>query len=193
MRNPPYPVVLASASPRRADLLRKLVPEFAVVAPCVEEVLPEIGDPWQIAQSFARDKALEVFERRPDALVIGGDTVVALSAGDGFELLGKPSGADEAAKMLRRLSGREHVVVSGLALRWPHGMIACTDSATLQFRAINDDEIADYVAGGEPLDKAGAYAIQGTARAFVQRLKGSVDTVVGLPVDRLREALSEVR
>lgn len=187
-----YPVVLASASPRRRELLAQLIPEFEVVRPDIEEDALTLDDPWQTAQRLAREKALAVFEDRPEALVIGGDTVVAVMEGGRHTQLAKPPSSDEACAMLARLSGREHLVITGVAVRWPRGMEAFTETSKVAFRPLTSDEIAAYVATGEPMDKAGAYAIQGGASAFVERVEGSMSNVVGLPLERLEEALKSL-
>jgi septum formation protein len=183
------PVVLASASPRRAELLRRILAEFEIVPAEVDEDALGDADPWVAAQRLAREKALTVAGLRPEALVIGGDTIVAV---DGLQL-GKPKDAADARRMLGLLSGREHAVVTGVALRWPAGFAAFTETSKVTFRPLNDIEIAAYVETGEPLDKAGAYAIQGGAMEFVERLEGSLDNVIGLPTERLIETLREVK
>jgi len=189
----PYPVVLASASPRRQTLLRDLAPEFTVDAAELDEDAMTLDDPWQTAQRLAREKALVVAERHPECLVIAGDTVVALETTDGWRQLAKPLDEADACRMLRELSGREHRVITGVALRWPKGLDVFTETATVVFRNLSDAEIAAYVATGEPMDKAGAYGLQGGAKAFLERIEGEWATVVGLPVTRLAEALRDVR
>lgn len=188
----PYPVVLASASPRRRDLLTQLVAEFTVYAADIDEDALTVADPFVTAQTLAREKCFAVYDRHPDSLVIAGDTVVALPRGDEFELLGKPVDAADAVRILGLIQGQTHVVVTGVALRWPKGFSAFTESSRVTFRAMTASEIEGYVAGGEPMDKAGAYGYQGGAKEFITRLEGSVENVIGLPVDRLREALKAV-
>lgn len=184
-----YPVVLASASPRRCELLRSLIPEFEVIAAEVdEEPLPQ-EPPEETAVRLARDKALSIYDSRPSSLVIAGDTVVAVAVDEALTQLGKPAHAAEAEDMLKALSGRSHVVITGLCLRWPKGMRILAETTTVQFKELSDAEIAAYVATGEPNDKAGAYAIQGGARDFVIRVEGSLTNVVGLPMERLEECL----
>lgn len=189
----PYPVVLASASPRRRELLGCLVADFEVDAPDLDEEALVDPDPFVTAQRLAREKCLAVFGRHPDALVIAGDTVVALPQGDGWLQLGKPADAADAERMLGLLAGQTHVVVTGVALRWPKGFSAFTEASRVTFRPLSAEEIRDYVSGGEPMDKAGAYGYQGGAKAFIDRLEGDVETVIGLPVARLAEALRAVR
>ncbi|MBL8060238.1 MAG: septum formation protein Maf [Chthonomonas sp.] len=189
----PYPVILASASPRRKELLNHLVDQFTVVCADVDEDSLTVSDPWQTAQRLAREKALTVFDRHPESLVIAGDTVVAMPDGDAWIQLAKPTSLGHAKEMLRALNGRTHLVITGVALRWPTGMAAFTDETKVTFRAIQDSEIEDYVQTGEPMDKAGAYAIQGGAKQFVAKIEGSINNVIGLPTERLEEALRDVR
>jgi septum formation protein len=185
-------VVLASASPRRRELLAQLLERFDVVPASVDEEALTDPDPWVTAQRLAREKALAVFGERGDALVIGGDTVVAIETGAGWRQLAKPADESDAARMLRELSGRTHVVVTGVCLVWPGGMSAFTEASRVTFRELGDEEIARYVATGSPMDKAGAYGLQDASQDFVARVEGGVDNVIGLPLARLREALQSV-
>ncbi|MCW5937803.1 MAG: septum formation protein Maf [Fimbriimonadaceae bacterium] len=194
MRGLLWPVVLASASPRRSDLLRELVESFTVDPADIDEDAMTDPDPWITAQRLAREKALAVQSRHPEALVIGGDTVVALPTGiDTYEQLAKPTDEADARRMLGHLSAKTHLVVTGVCLAWPGGLSAFTETTKVTFRAMSADEIAAYVATGEPLDKAGAYGFQGGARPFVQQVEGSVSNVIGLPMERLEEALRSLR
>ena len=174
-------LVLASSSPRRAELLRAAGIAFEVRPGRVVEPRYRGGDVAEYAESLARAKAASV----PGELVLGADTIVVL---DG-EVLGKPADTDDAAGMLSRLSGRAHEVVTGVALnqggvlRWAH------EAARVTFRPLTHGEIAAYIASGEPMDKAGAYAIQGGAASFVTAVEGDRDTVIGLPVALVRRLL----
>ncbi len=186
------PVVLASRSPRRIELLQGLIERFEVEDPNLDEEALACEDPWKTAKRLALAKAEKVFARYPNALVIGGDTVVAhqLEHG-GFESLGKPRDVAEAKDTLARLSGKEHWVISGLAVcskRLPRGFLVGADTTRVRFRRLSAEEIARYVATGEPMDKAGAYAIQGHCD-FVESYEGSLTNVVGLPTERLAEFL----
>ena len=192
MAEVPFPVVLASASPRRRELLAKLLGEFEVVPAEIDESAISDPDPWVVAQRTAREKALAVARLRPDALVIAGDTVVAVPQGDGWRQLGKPTDEEDARAMLRDLSGRTHTVVTGVCLHWPGGMSAFTESSQVTFREISNDEIADYVATGSPLDKAGAYGLQDESQSFIARVEGPIDNVIGLPLEKLEDALTSL-
>lgn len=184
------PVVLASASPRRQELLRRLFDDFEVVVAGIEEDALTLPDPWQTAMGLARAKARAVAEHRQDALVIGGDTVVALPKEDGaFEQLAKPGSTDEAIGMLQALSGRSHLVITGVCLLWPGGEEVFCDESRVTFRPLELEEIKEYVATGEPMDKAGAYGIQAGGGTFVHSVEGSVANVIGLPVEALERRL----
>jgi septum formation protein len=181
------PVVLASASPRRAELLATVVRDFEIVPAEVDEEALTSDDPWATASGLASAKAHRVARNRPDALVIGGDTVVALRTADHalWKQLGKPQDAEEAAVMLGLLSGRTHTVITGVTLVWPAGSHRFVEASEVTFRQLAESEIRQYAASGEPLDKAGGYAIQGGAAGFVERLEGSWENVVGLPIGTL--------
>jgi septum formation protein len=155
-----------------------------VVEPADVDETPLSGEnPDTYASRAARDKALEVASKNPGRLVLGADTVVEVER----RILGKPSSADEAAKMLEGLSGRSHLVHTALALVTDTTAHEVIDSARVQFLDLTDEMIRWYVATGEPMDKAGAYAIQGLGGLLVAGVDGSPHTVVGLPVHRLPE------
>lgn len=187
----PYPFVLASASPRRRDLLREIVPDFEIEAADIDEDPLPGEDPVATAERLAREKAEAVAARRLDAIVLAGDTVVAVDTGSGMEALAKPVDEADACRMLGLLSGRTHRVVTALCLRWPGGSIVRSDSSLVTFRTLSGDEIREYVATGEPMDKAGAFAVQAGGGTFVTRIEGSVSNVIGLPQELLRAMLEE--
>ncbi len=174
-------LLLASASPRRRDLLERAGIPFVVAPVAIDEEEPERGDPHLIALANARRKA----EAAPGEPALAADTVVAL----GDRLLGKPVDEADARAMLRRLAGTTHRVVTGVALRHA-GRIATESVETrVTMRPLSDEEIDAYVATGEPMGKAGAYAIQERGDRFVTRLEGPWDNVVGLPVDAVRRLM----
>jgi septum formation protein len=181
-------VVLASGSPRRRELLRRICPQFEVVPSGIDESLPGGPTPEAVAQLALR-KAHAVAARREGAVVLAADTLVVL---DGAAL-GKPAGPEEARAMLRRLRGREHEVVTGVAVVDTRtGREAARAVVSRVRMAVYTDAALDaYVASGAPLDKAGAYAIQDLGGALVERLAGSYTNVVGLPVDETRRLLAE--
>jgi septum formation protein len=175
------PIILASASPRRRQLLELIGLPFDVVAAEIDET-PENGeDPNQFAVRVARDKALEVAREHPDRLVLGADTVVEIDS----EILGKPSSMEHAKTMLRRLSSRTHLVHTAIAAVVSDTCHEALDTATVEFVQLADKMIDWYVATGEPMDKAGAYAIQGIGGLLVAHVEGSPHTVVGLPLHLL--------
>ena len=185
----PYRVVLASASPRRKALLSKLIPDFEVVPAEVEETLSPGVAPTDGAIMLAYQKAVQVAQAHPDALVIGGDTVVAIRDGAGWTQLGKPTDEGDARVMLRVLAGRTHSVFTGVALVAREIREKFVVETMVSFRDISDEEIDAYIATGEPMDKAGAYGIQGGAAAFVFDLEGSLSNVIGLPMQELERRL----
>ena len=178
-------IVLASASPRRVELIKAIAPECACAPADIEEVTPDGMPPEKCPAYLAGLKAKAVAARFPDAAVIGCDTVVLI---DG-EMLGKPRDEADAAEMLRRLSGRTHVVVTGVYVAFSGGGFGFSERTEVEFRRLREEEIADYVASGEPMDKAGAYGIQGVGSTLVRRINGDFYNVMGLPVARLKEEL----
>jgi septum formation protein len=174
-------LVLASSSPRRQELLQRAGFEFEVRPSATEEVRRSGESAEDFTCRAAREKSLDVAgSSLPGSLVLGADTVVVI---DGL-ILGKPADQDDAAHMLRMLSGATHRVVTGVCLvRAPGEILALTHETTMvKFRELEEAEIRDYVRSGEPVDKAGAYAIQGLASRFVTRIEGCYFNVVGLPV-----------
>jgi len=172
-------VVLASASPRRRELLRLVGIEHTVIPADIDEDYPPGEAPAVYAERLAREKAGAI--DRADAVVIGSDTIVVV---DG-DVLGKPRDREQAVAMLRRLSGRAHVVMTGVAVAWRGRMSSGVEEVSVTFRALSDDEIRRYVETGEPMDKAGAYGIQGFGATIVDRVDGDYFAVMGLPLNRL--------
>jgi septum formation protein len=181
------PLILASTSPRRAELLRHLKLEFTVVPSDATELWHEHLSPLELCQLNAHRKARVVAKKIPDALVLGADTLVFLEN----EILGKPANLADAQRMLSRLQGRTHQVVTGVSLihlRAHHEMIFAV-STDVMFHALDAGQIRDYLSLINPLDKAGAYAIQEHGEKIVANIAGSYSNVVGLPVERLQEEL----
>ena len=181
-------LVLASASPRRQELLRSAGIPFEVQpANIAEDPLP--GESAKAcAERLARAKALAVARQRPHDVVLGADTVVVV---DG-QLLGKPSDAADAARMLHMLSGREHQVITGVCLVVGGQSTVASETTSVTMSEISEREITGYVASGEPMDKAGAYAIQGIASRWIPRIEGDYCNVVGLPVALVWRMLGEI-
>jgi septum formation protein len=163
--------------------------EFVVQPANVAEI-PQAGEAARaFAERMAREKALAVFARRPNDLVLGADTVVVV---DG-EILGKPCDAADAGRMLRLLSGRRHEVITGVCIVGPRTESVRSETTVVAMNALSDDEIRSYVASGEPMDKAGAYAIQGWASRWIPRIEGDYSNVVGLPVALVARMLKEAQ
>jgi septum formation protein len=181
------PIVLASASPRRVTLLRQVGLPFTVADPGPDRDWPGKAEPRHGVRALALEKARRVAGRRPEALVIGADTVVVARG----VRLGKPADEAEALEMLKRLQGRTHEVWTGLAIVWGGEQRTAAEVTKVQFARLDDAELRAYVHTGEPLDKAGAYGIQGLAAQFVRRIDGDYGNVVGLPLARLRQLLKE--
>jgi septum formation protein len=180
-------LVLASASPRRQELLRSVGIPFEVQpADIAEDPLPGEGAK-ECAERLAREKALAVARDRPQDCILGADTVVIV---DG-QMLGKPSNRDDAARMLRMLSGRTHQVITGVCLVAAGWVAVASETTSVTMNEIANEEIAEYVASGEPMDKAGAYAIQGIASRWIPRIEGDYSNVVGLPVALVVRMLRE--
>ena len=180
-------LILASASPRRRKLLRTLCPDFRIVPSDLEEALIP-GSLREAVAALALDKARAVAARTGDGVVLGADTIVVI---DG-QALGKPTGPDDARAMLRRLRGREHEVITGVAVVNAGTGRSEVTSVVSRVRMLDYDEAAieAYVATGEPLDKAGAYAIQGRGGALVAGYEGSFSNVVGLPLEETARLLA---
>lgn len=179
------PLILASSSPRRRELLSLAGIPFEVCSPQVDEhcALP----PREAPAELSRRKALAASALRPRSFILAADTLVAV---DG-KALGKPTDEEDARRMLRLLSGRTHEVHTGVTVISPSGNILTeTDSSFVTLDPVSEEEIASYVASGEPMDKAGAYAVQGRAALFVSRLEGCFSGVMGLPLYLVRRMLS---
>ncbi|HOL09359.1 MAG TPA: Maf family protein [Bacillota bacterium] len=183
-------ITLASASPRRAELLKQVGLSFRVVPSDVDESLIQHNSPEDLVLQLAKLKAENVAAQIESGYVIGADTVVVLDE----EILGKPRGTTEAITMLTMLSGKEHSVYTGLAvIDLPENRVFAEVVETkVKFRELSQKEIEEYVASGEPFDKAGAYGIQGRGAIFVERIDGCYFNVVGLPISKLIVMLQKI-
>jgi septum formation protein len=173
------PVILASSSPRRRELLQLVGIAHDVRPANIDESYLDGETPKTHAERLAREKAGAI--DAPDSVVIGSDTIVVV---DG-DVLGKPRDRDHATQMLRRLSGRSHVVMTGVAVRWRGQTVSGLEEVSVTFRSLTDREIECYIATGEPMDKAGAYGIQGYGATIVERVDGDYFAVMGLALNRL--------
>jgi septum formation protein len=180
-------IVLASASPRRQELLRQVFLSFRVVPSTFDEQVSEPMPPGDLVRHLAVSKARDVAAGVPGALVIGADTIVVL---DGA-ILGKPKDRADAIAMLERLSGREHQVMTGVAIVTAGRELVEYEVTTVRFRPLEPGQINRYVDSGEPMDKAGAYGIQGRAGAMISAIAGDYFNVVGLPLSRTVQMLSQ--
>jgi len=181
-------LILASASPRRAELLRAAGYEFETIVADVDERARNGETPAEYVRRLAAEKSAAVQSYVQEAIILGADTTVVV---DG-KILGKPRDDGEAAAMLRRLSGRRHEVLTGISIRQGPHEVGRVESTAVWFAELTKEDIAWYVASGEGRDKAGAYAIQGLASRFIPRIDGSYANVVGLPVAAVVELLRSV-
>lgn len=182
-------IILASASPRRSDLLRSLGVTFDVIVTDADETLPDKIAPDAAVMLLSARKAAAVAAKNPDAVVIGADTVVYLP--DEKIILGKPADRSDALRMLRSMSGREHIVYTGVTVISDGITRTDCEATKVIFRPLSDGEIADYVATGECDDKAGAYGIQGLGGIFVSRIEGEYFNVTGMPKTLTARLLNE--
>ena len=179
-------VVLASQSPRRRQLLSLIGIEHEVRPANIDETYLTGEEPRAHAVRLARGKAAAIAV--PDAVTIGSDTIVVV---DG-DVLGKPRDEDEAARMLSRLSGRSHTVITAVAVHWREAMVSDAEEVGVTFRVLRERDIRGYIATGEPMDKAGAYGIQGYGATIVERVDGDYFSVMGLPLNRLVRLLESL-
>lgn len=187
-----YRMILASASPRRRELLSQIGIKFEVIPSNKDEILPKMH-PAKAAEALSRGKALDVAKDIDDkAVIIGADTVVAYAG----EILGKPKNEEDAFRMLHMLQGEEHEVYTGVTFVVKENgreyiESFCENTKVMMYPA-SEEEIWAYIATGEPMDKAGAYGIQGRAAAFVKKIEGDYNNVVGLPIARLYQILKNL-
>ena len=181
--------VLASASPRRRELLDLIGIQHTVDPADIDESMHAGELPPAHVERLAREKASKVAARHPDALVIAADTVVVLEG----RVMGKPRTEDEACSMLSDLSGATHTVLTGMACMFNGKLESSVDDVSVTFRSLSRDEIRDYIATGEPMDKAGSYGIQGYGATIVRRIDGDYFAVMGLSLVRLVELMQKLR
>jgi septum formation protein len=178
-------IILASASPRRKELLTLAGFEYEVIVSQCEEILPDGITPDKAVEELARQKAEDVFNRNSDCMIIAADTVVAL----GNTILGKPKDEEDAFRMLSSLSGKRHAVYTGVCIKSKDKTDIFHVATEVEFYDLTEKEIRDYIATKEPMDKAGAYGIQGRGALLVKRIDGDYYNVMGLPVGRLNREL----
>ncbi len=180
-------LILASASPRRMELLRNITEDFVVIPSDAEEIIPDDLSPEKAPAFLSKIKALAIAKKHPESLVIGADTGVFI---DG-EMLGKPADKEDARKMLSRLSGRTHKVITGCTVCKGDATVSFSQTTLVTFFELSKQDIEDYISTSEPYDKAGAYGIQGKGCLLVEKIEGDYFNVVGLPVAKITRKLKE--
>ena len=181
-------MILASQSPRRKELLGFIASDFRIIPAVGEEIAPEGATPEEIVIALSRQKAEEIFAANKGETIVAADTIVAI---DG-EILGKPRDVEHAAEMLKKLSGRVHSVFTGVCVIFADGTREnFAEETKVEFYELSEQEIADYIATGDPMDKAGAYGIQEKGAANVKGIVGDFYNVMGLPVGRLARVLRQ--
>ena len=186
MKNSPTPVILASQSPRRVELLKTIIKNFQVIPSNIDETCKSNLSPEENAVFLSRKKAAWVSKDHPHSLVIGADTLVVLEN----KIIGKPVNTEDAYQILHRLSGQEHKVITGVAIIHSK-TISSFSISRVRIKHLTQSEIISYVDSGEPMGKAGAYAIQGQGSFLVESYEGSYSNIVGLPVDMLKILLKK--
>ena len=187
MNNPKVPVILASQSPRRVELLKSVIKNFRVIPSKIDEAFDINLSPEENAILLGRKKAASIAQLHPHHLVIGADTLVVLEN----KIIGKPTDAENARQILRQLSGKEHEVITGVTVVHSETFSAASISR-VRIKALTSNQIHSYVESGEPMDKAGAYAIQGKGFFLVENYGGSYSNIIGLPMDLLKDLLQKL-
>ncbi|MFY4774721.1 Maf family protein [Metabacillus sp. RGM 3146] len=183
-----HSLILASGSPRRKELLEIIGLPFTIIKSDMEEVVEENASPEETASSLAYQKALLIAEQYPDAYIIGADTVVTIEG----KILGKPSNVKEAIQTLSLLSGKTHMVMTGVSICYKGKNKTFCEKTEVTFWDLSHDEIESYVSTGEPMDKAGSYGIQGKGSLLVKEIKGDYFSVVGLPLAKTYRELKKM-
>ena len=187
MDSPRIPVILASQSPRRIELLKTIIKNFRVIPSKIDELCDINLSPEENAILLGRKKATWIAKHHPHNLVIGADTMVVLEN----KIIGKPADAQNARQILRQLSGQEHKVITGVTVA--HSKIfSAVSISNVRIKALTPNEINSYVESGEPLDKAGAYAIQGEGSFLIESYRGSYSNIIGLPMGLLKDLLRKL-
>lgn len=178
-------IVLASASPRRKELLSKIIPEFEISTSNIEESVPDDIKMMDAAVYLATQKALKVFKSRPNDIIIGADTIIVFND----KIYGKPIDVSDAKNMLKAFSGNTHLVITGVSIISNKRSISFSSINQVEFYNLSEKEIDDYLKNDEYKDKAGAYAIQGEGALFIRKIVGDYNGIVGLPVSELNRIL----
>lgn len=182
-----YDLILASSSPRRRDFLNNLGVSYQIIKPRIDETAFENEEPSVYVQRMASTKAEVIAKEHVQEVVLAADTIVVV----GKQILGKPVDREDAKRILRTLSGKTHQVMTAVCIRKGAEQHAFTQVTNVTFAPLTEDLIATYVASGESDDKSGAYAVQGIGAMFIEKVEGSVSSVVGLPICQVREVLAK--
>ncbi|WP_270941414.1 Maf family protein [Romboutsia lituseburensis] len=182
-------IILASASPRRKEILENTNTEFEIIKSKIDEVILENELPSQVVMRLAFEKSIDIALKHPDSLVIGADTVVVLNN----NILGKPKDSSDAFNMIKQLSGKTHQVITGISLINLNANQKIIDYvvSNVKFKNLSEEDIKDYIQTNESLDKAGAYGIQGFGAMLVEEIQGDYFNIVGLPISRLSDLLKK--
>jgi septum formation protein len=178
-------LILASASPRRKELLKTITPNFETVVSEINEDLPSNTNVMDAAEYLATKKALDVSKRFPNDIVIGADTIIVFNN----KIYGKPQNKNEAKEMLKSFSGNTHLVITGVSIVNGSKSMSFSSISSVEFYTLTDQEIDEYLENDEYKDKAGSYAIQGKGTLFIKEIKGDYNSIVGLPVSKLNHIL----
>lgn len=181
-------IILASASPRRRELLKYIFNDFKVVASNADETIPDGIPPINVPEYLSKIKALDIAKDNFNSLVIGADTIVLL----GNDILGKPKSKEDAKRMLSELSGNIHKVITGCTLVYKDKISTFSVITDVEFYALSDEEIETYISTDEPYDKAGSYGIQSNGALFVKKINGDYYNVVGFPIAELKRKIAEI-
>lgn len=181
-------IVLASASPRRKEILEKIGLKFTVVKSDFEEYVNPKLKPHELVKKLSLEKARVVFEKHKDSIIISADTIVVCKE----KILGKPKNKEDARRMLKFLSGKVHLVITGFTIIDGNNVITKSKATKVQMKKISNEEINSYIQTREPFDKAGAYAIQGIAKKFIEKIEGDLFNAIGLPINSLVKELKKL-
>lgn len=181
-------VILASSSPRRKELLKKIIPSFSIIPADIDESVKERETPKAYVARMAEEKTLTIAEKFPEDIVIGCDTTVVL----GNSIMGKPQNDTEARFMLKRLSGLTHEVLTSVYIKTPKKIYRQTEVVQVKFYKLDDSDIENYIKTGEHRDKAGAYGIQGQGALFVKEIRGDYYSIVGFPIGFVNQAMKDI-
>ena len=181
-------IILASGSPRRKQLLKSLGVEFEAVAPNMDEIYDSELAPKEVAKHISKNKAQEIVGRYPECAVIAADTIVVINN----EILGKPEDEDSAAEMIRKLSGSWHEVITGICILYKREITLFSETTRVHFKKIDNEFIDWYISTQEPMDKAGAYGIQGYGAMIVDKIEGDFYNVMGFPISKIMSELKKL-